>query len=185
MKGILAMILFVTPTCLAANAPADPSPATGEAEFQHLFRNWQKGGGPHSSHVPQRSGPRLRPREEGWAISSPMGMRINPVTGRRMLHAGADLAAPWGADVRATADGVVVHAGAMGSYGLLVSICHPTGYETRYAHLSRIRVAPGKTIRKGDLIGHVGSTGRSTGPHLHYEIRNLGRAIDPLLSMRQ
>lgn len=112
-----------------------------------------------------------------------MGMRVNPVTGRRMLHAGADLAAPWGVGVRATADGVVMRAGPAGSYGLLVAIRHSGGYETRYAHMSRILIVPGEAIRKGDLVGHVGSTGRSTGPHLHYEIRRLGRVIDPLPSM--
>lgn len=112
-------------------------------------------------------------------------MRVNPITGRRMLHSGTDLAAPWGANVNATADGVVTWAGQRGSYGLLVIIRHPGGYETRYAHMSRIMVTPGETIRKGGLIGHVGSTGRSTGPHLHYEIRHLGHIIDPVLFMKR
>ncbi|MEO5604664.1 MAG: M23 family metallopeptidase [Novosphingobium sp.] len=111
-------------------------------------------------------------------------MRVNPVLGRRMLHAGADLRASSGTTIRATADGLVTHAGRAGGYGLLVTLLHQDGYETRYAHMSRILVAPGNRLRKGQMIGEVGSTGRSTGPHLHYEVRHHGRPMDPVPFMR-
>jgi len=112
-------------------------------------------------------------------------MRMNPVVGRVMFHAGADLAAPQGSPVRATATGVVERAGWSGGYGLLVALHHQDGYETRYAHLSQVSVETGQVIEKGQVIGFVGSTGRSTGPHLHYEVRRNGQVLDPLLFIRR
>lgn len=112
-------------------------------------------------------------------------MRVNPVVGRRMFHSGADLAARAGTSVRATADGVVGTAGWQGGYGLLVKLRHEGGYETRYGHMSRVIVMPGQVVTKGQVIGFVGSTGRSTGPHLHYEVRHNGKVDDPLRYMRR
>jgi murein DD-endopeptidase MepM/ murein hydrolase activator NlpD len=119
-------------------------------------------------------------RVAGIIVTSGMGMRVNPILGRRMFHAGTDLAASVGAPVRATADGDVARAGWAGGYGLLIVLHHQDGYETRYGHLSRVAVSEGEAVRKGQLIGYVGTTGRSTGPHLHYEIRHDGEAINPL-----
>lgn len=113
-------------------------------------------------------------------ITSRFGARRNPVTGVNQRHAGVDLAAPTGAPVVATGDGVVAFAGPAGNYGLLVAVDHGNGVQTRYAHLSRLGVRSGQSVRTGDVVGLVGSTGRSTGPHLHYEIRARGHAIDPL-----
>ncbi|WP_373693885.1 M23 family metallopeptidase [Parafrankia sp. BMG5.11] len=90
-----------------------------------------------------------------------------------------DLAAPSGTPVFATSDGIVDASGWSGGYGLLVAVSHTGGLQTRYAHLSRLNVAQGQQVRRGEVIGYVGSTGNSTGPHLHYEIRRDGRAIDP------
>lgn len=112
-------------------------------------------------------------------VTSRFGMRRNPVLNQVRLHAGIDLRAATGDPVRATSGGVVKSAGWQGGYGLAVRIDHGKGLETRYAHLSRLNVAPGQTIRPGEVIGFVGSTGRSTGPHLHYEVRRNGQAVDP------
>jgi murein DD-endopeptidase MepM/ murein hydrolase activator NlpD len=114
------------------------------------------------------------------ALTSGFGMRVNPVTGIYAEHTGVDLAAPMGTPIVATAGGVVGTAGWTGGYGLMVAVENGGGLETRYAHMSRILVLPGSQVRAGDVLGYVGSTGRSTGPHLHYEMRFNGRPIDPL-----
>lgn len=102
--------------------------------------------------------------------SSGFGARVDPFTGRYAFHPGIDFAGPWGAKVTATAPGVVLFAGNKGAYGNMVEIDHGLGIHTRYGHLSRITVRPGMRVPKGADIGRVGSTGRSTGPHVHYEI---------------
>jgi murein DD-endopeptidase MepM/ murein hydrolase activator NlpD len=114
------------------------------------------------------------------ALTSGFGMRVNPVTGVYAEHAGIDLAAPAGTPIVATGDGVVGRAGWDGGYGLMVSVEHGGGIETRYGHMSQIAVTPGEQVRAGEVIGFVGSTGRSTGPHLHYETRIDGHPVDPL-----
>lgn len=113
-------------------------------------------------------------------LSSGFGMRGHPILGGRRPHLGIDLAAPFGSPVAATSDGVVRIAGWQGGYGLLVAVAHAGGLETRYGHLSRLSVVPGQNVRSGEVIGFVGSTGRSTGAHLHYETRIYGTAINPL-----
>ncbi|MGX7953462.1 M23 family metallopeptidase [Tsuneonella sp. HG249] len=113
-------------------------------------------------------------------LTSRFGMRGHPVLGGYRQHSGVDLAAPTGSPVLATADGVVTFADWRGGYGLLVSVEHGGGLQTRFGHLSRIMVRPGERISKGQLVGLVGSTGRSTGSHLHYEVRRNGSAVDPL-----
>lgn len=112
-------------------------------------------------------------------ISSRFGPRRDPFTGRMARHGGLDFRAARGTMVRATAAGTVTRAGRVGGYGKLVEIDHGNGLVTRYAHLSRITVDTGDRIAAGTLIGKVGSTGRSTGPHLHYEVRASGIARDP------
>lgn len=117
---------------------------------------------------------------EGASLTSGFGMRNHPVRGGRRQHNGIDLAAPSGTPVYATGDGVVGRADWYSSYGLYISVNHGASMETRYAHLSRLAVAAGDNVKKGDLIGYVGSTGRSTGPHLHYEVRVDGLAVNPI-----
>jgi murein DD-endopeptidase MepM/ murein hydrolase activator NlpD len=112
-------------------------------------------------------------------ITSGFGMRRHPLLGTSLPHAGVDLAARVGSPVVATGDGTVSTAAWAGGYGLLVAVEHGRGRQTRYAHLSRLNVAAGQRVRQGDVIGFVGSTGRSTGPHLHYETRVNGRPINP------
>ncbi|MDD9909950.1 MAG: M23 family metallopeptidase [Ahrensia sp.] len=116
----------------------------------------------------------------GQQISSRFGTRRDPFTGRRAMHGGLDFRAPRGTSVLATASGKVVRAGRMGGYGKLVEIDHGGGITTRYAHLSRINVRKGQRIKRGRVIGKVGSTGRSTGPHLHYEVRRKRQVLDPI-----
>lgn len=112
-------------------------------------------------------------------ISSDFGMRIHPITGQYRHHDGMDVAAPTGTPVRAVTDGVVVATGSRGGYGLTVDVDHGNGTTTRYAHLSAIDVAVGQTVGAGAQLGDVGSTGRSTGPHLHVEVRVDGEPVDP------
>ncbi len=166
----------------------------GDARFKSLFASWTaiERDAPtasgalgsttaYSSPIPQRaiSVPSRMPLE-GAALTSGFGMRNHPVLGGRRQHQGIDLAAPTGTPVYATADGVVGRADWYSSYGLYISINHGASMETRYAHLSRLAVAAGDNVKKGDLIGYVGSTGRSTGPHLHYEVRIDGLAVNPI-----
>lgn len=106
-----------------------------------------------------------------YTMSSGYGYRVDPVYGTSAFHAGLDFAAPTGTSVYATADGVVAEAERTGGYGNKIDIDHGYNYVTRYAHLSRIDVMPGQSVKRGDKIGEVGSTGKSTGPHLHYEVR--------------
>lgn len=105
-------------------------------------------------------------------ISSAYGWRTHPVNGEPSFHSGLDLAAPEGAPLFAAADGVVVFAGVNGGYGNAVDIQHANGYLTRYGHMSKICVYAGQQVEAGDLIGKVGSTGVSTGPHVHFEIKD-------------
>ncbi|GAW93103.1 peptidase M23 [Calderihabitans maritimus] len=116
---------------------------------------------------------------QGKRVSSGFGWRRNPITGRRQFHAGVDIAASYGNGVYAYAEGKVVYAGWAGGYGKVIFIDHGNGLETRYAHLSRIYVKVGEKVRAGQRIGAVGSTGRSTGPHLHFEVRVNGRPQSP------
>lgn len=123
--------------------------------------------------------PRGRPLARWSRVSSPFGHRVHPITGAWRLHAGIDLAAPTGQPVFAAATGRVAFAGRRGGYGALVVVAHACGFETRYAHLSEIDVAVGDVVATGARLGAVGETGRTTGPHLHYEIRVEGRPINP------
>ena len=113
------------------------------------------------------------------ALTSGFGMRTHPLLGGVRMHSGIDLAAPTGSPILATSDGVVGQAGWKGRYGLFVALEHTGGLETRYGHMSQLAVTSGQAVRKGDVIGYVGSTGRSTGPHLHYEMRVNGVPVRP------
>lgn len=116
---------------------------------------------------------------KGW-LSSTVGTRSDPFTGERDSHAGLDISADKGTAVYATANGTVGQASYSGAYGNLVVLDHGFGLETRYGHLASFAVKPGTAVKRGDLIGRVGATGRATGPHLHYEVRVNGRLLNPL-----
>lgn len=113
-------------------------------------------------------------------FTSGFGMREHPILGAMRAHDGVDIRARTGTPVIATGDGIVETAGWRGGYGLSVTLRHAGSIETRYGHMSRVAVTAGQSVSKGQIIGFVGSTGNSTGPHLHYEVRLRGRAIDPM-----
>jgi len=118
-------------------------------------------------------------------VSSGYGMRFHPISGERKAHLGVDYAAPTGTPVRTVGDGVVEFAGVQRGYGNVIIIRHRNNQSTLYAHLSRIGVRQGQRVAQGDFIGNVGSTGASTGPHLHFEFRDNGQHRDPLVIARQ
>jgi murein DD-endopeptidase MepM/ murein hydrolase activator NlpD len=113
------------------------------------------------------------------SVTSPFGYRADPFLGRLALHPGVDLAEAYGAEIHAAAAGRVVHAGPAGGYGNMVEIDHGNGLATRYAHMSEALVEEGQQVDKRAVLGRLGSTGRSTGPHLHYEVRVDGEPVDP------
>ena len=171
---------------------------SGDEEFRNLFASWQSLDRQAarvnlvSTALPSRTGgvipgfasapvsiPSLIP-VDGVKLTSDFGMRWHPVLGGRRAHKGVDLAAPMGTPIHASADGVVERADWYSSYGLYVALEHGGDIETRYGHMSRLNVAAGQRVRKGDIIGYVGTTGRSTGPHLHYEVRIAGEAVNPV-----
>ncbi len=115
----------------------------------------------------------------GW-ITSRFGYRRSPFTGQRELHKGLDISAPKGTPIYATAKGIVVNVGRNNGYGKNIVVDHGSGVVTRYAHLSKYAVKKGAKIQRGQLIAYVGNTGRSTGPHLHYEVRLNGVPVNPM-----
>ncbi|MCJ2180680.1 M23 family metallopeptidase [Novosphingobium album (ex Hu et al. 2023)] len=179
---------------LRAAQSANQSVSGGEDEqFRNLFSSWQnfeETGLAVSKARPAVSGgiagvsiPSRNPLDRDVMTSS-FGMREHPVLGGRRAHKGVDLAAPVGTPVYAPADGVVGRASWFSSYGLFIALEHGADMETRYGHLSRLNVAEGQMVHKGDVIGYVGTTGRSTGPHLHYEVRVDGVAVNPVPYMQ-
>ncbi|MDH5633754.1 MAG: M23 family metallopeptidase [Gammaproteobacteria bacterium] len=119
------------------------------------------------------------PTQGGW-ISSHFGLRADPFTGKRSFHEGIDIAARMDSPILALADGVVTWSGERSGYGVMVEITHGQGYTTRYAHAGSTLVSLGDRIARGQPVAKVGTSGRSTGPHLHIEIRRLGKVVDPV-----
>jgi murein DD-endopeptidase MepM/ murein hydrolase activator NlpD len=145
------------------------------AALEALIQRLQGRAGPQAGWFPTAMAWPLR-----GAITSRFGFRRHPIFRLRQFHQGVDVAAPMGAPVRAAFGGMVLYAGWFGGYGKLVVIDHGDGFSTLYGHLSAIDVAPGQQVTRGQVIGVVGSTGYSTGPHLHFEIRQRGKPINPL-----
>ena len=191
VAGAALFSLAATPATANTNSAAvevtkpvedtDSPLGKGDEQFQELFAKWEKldrevGAKPMQ---PTVSIPSRMPLD-GSTLTSGYGMRDHPVLGGRRSHKGVDLAATTGTPVYATADGLVQMAQWFSSYGKYIQIGHGNDLETRFAHLSGIAVSKGDMVKKGDLIGYVGSTGRSTGPHLHYEVRIAGVAVNPI-----
>jgi murein DD-endopeptidase MepM/ murein hydrolase activator NlpD len=152
-----------------------------DATFKQLFTSWKKLDSISQGAIAVPSEKPVR----NAAFTSGYGVRSDPFRGAAAMHAGIDLAGPVGTPIFATADGVVSTAGYnSGGYGNLVKIDHGRGIETRYGHLSTMMVSPGQRIVRGQQIGRMGSTGRSTGSHLHYEVRIDGRAVNPIPFMK-
>jgi murein DD-endopeptidase MepM/ murein hydrolase activator NlpD len=126
--------------------------------------------------------PSIRPNSS-MLTTSLFGPRTDPYTNRKVMHKGIDIAAEHGSDVNVTGDGVVVFAGNRGGYGKSLVVDHGFGFQTHYTHLSSYQVFVGQSVKRGQSIGSVGNTGRSTGPHLHYEVRLNGVPQDPLRFM--
>lgn len=151
-----------------------------DAQFRSLFTTWKKfdnGGVPAMQ--PAIAIPSVQPVMH-LAFTSNFGVRTDPFRGTAAFHAGVDIPGPVGTPVYATADGVVDRAERAGGYGNLVELDHGKGIQTRYGHLSKILVSAGTHVSRGQLIALMGSTGRSTGPHLHYEVRIDGHAVNPV-----
>ena len=125
-----------------------------------------------------------RPVEKGW-ISSPYGMRTDPFTGKPAMHDGVDVAGKEGANVIAVAGGVVTYTGERSGYGHMVEISHGDGFVTRYAHNKQNLVEPGDVVRKGEPVALMGTTGRATGAHVHFEVYKHGRPVDPSSYIRR
>ena len=160
--------------------PYEPVPAVDNADprFRELFMTWRQ-----LDQLQQGVAaiPSAFPLHQGVNFTSGFGVRSDPFRGRAAMHPGIDLAGPMGTPVYATADGVVDRSEwNNGGYGNLVEIDHGQGIQTRYGHLSQRIAQPGQRVHRGDLIGLMGSTGRSTGSHLHYEVRIDGRAVNPV-----
>lgn len=156
-----------------AAAIDDRAEALQELEFQLLEKR-----------VRERLLPTTLPVKNAH-FGSPFGTRVDPIAGLRARHEGIDFVAPVGTPIVAAADGVVVVAEYHPEFGNMVDIDHGDGLISRYAHLSRMDVATGRLVRRGDEIGAVGNTGRSTGPHLHFEVRMLGVAQNPALFLKK
>jgi murein DD-endopeptidase MepM/ murein hydrolase activator NlpD len=124
------------------------------------------------------------PVKQAFRFTSGFGYRRDPKTGGGRMHKGVDFAGPVGTPLYATADGVVTHAGWSSGYGRLVKIQHEFGIETRYGHLSKLNVTVGQRVSRGERIGDMGASGRVTGPHLHYEVRVGGEAVNPMIYIK-
>lgn len=168
----------------AAQAAKSSALGSGDDQFRTLFASWQASDtGSTAAPAAKVSIPSLVPLE-GYRMTSEYGMRNHPISGGRRAHKGIDLAASTGTPIRAPADGVVERANRFSGYGLYIALEHGGNIETRYGHLSRLNVTAGQRVTKGEVIGYVGSTGNSTGPHLHYEVRIAGEAVNPLPYMQ-
>lgn len=186
IKRITGIVFASAMLAAATPATAEEASETGtelnEERFSQLFDRWQAEedgrdvvGGDIGAEVSIPSSMPL----ENMRLTSSYGMRDHPIFKRRRSHNGVDLAAPTGTPIRATGDGIVEMAKRYGGYGLYVQLDHGGKLETRYAHMSRMAVSAGERVVKGQIIGYVGSTGNSTGPHLHYEVRIAGAPVDP------
>ena len=162
---------------VAAVATTAATDLAGEQQFKALFQTWKKfDGGSQTSIV---SIPSVQPVTK-LMFTSNFGIRSDPFQGTARMHAGVDIPGPIGTPIYATADGIIAHADRQGGYGNLVEVNHGKGIATRYGHLSKILVSDGARVTRGQLIGLMGSTGRSTGSHLHYEVRIDGHAVNPI-----
>lgn len=172
--------LGLTPQRLGMGGPYEPV-TKADPTFKALFNSWKKLDSLQDGVI---AVPADKPVKAG-AFTSAFGVRSDPFNGGAARHMGIDIAGPVGTPIYATADGTVTGAGwHNGGYGNLIKLDHGRGIETRYAHLSSIAVRPGERVKRGQMIGRMGSTGRSTGSHLHYEVRIDSRAVNPIPFMR-
>ncbi|HEY9580261.1 MAG TPA: M23 family metallopeptidase [Rhizorhapis sp.] len=150
--------------------------APTDADFRAIFTSWKKMDNVAHATV---SIPSRKPVDH-ISLTSNYGVRSDPFNGHRRAHKGIDIPGPVGTPIYATADGIVSRSGRAGGYGNLIEINHGDGISTRYGHMSKLIVEPNQRVRRGQVIGLMGSTGRSTGSHLHYEVRIDGEAVNPV-----
>jgi len=160
---------------VGVGGPYIPVSTDAEPRFKDLFLSWKKLSAMQSAVA---AIPAFMPARD-YRYTSAYGVRYDPFNGGSAMHAGIDMAGAHGEPIYAAASGIVQQAGRSGGYGNLVELSHGKGIDTRYGHLSAVLVKPGERVAQGQLIGRMGSTGRSTGTHLHYEVRIDGRAVDP------
>jgi murein DD-endopeptidase MepM/ murein hydrolase activator NlpD len=179
-KALAAALLLTTSATAALAQDGNMTPnAQAAAQFQAIFQSWKKLDAVQAGGNGAISIPSIQPIAK-FTFTSAYGVRSDPFQGSAAMHAGIDLASPTGTPIYATADGIVDRAEWFGGYGNMVEIEHGKGIATRYGHMSKISARAGERVKRGDLIGYVGSTGRSTGSHLHYEVRIDGRAVNPV-----
>lgn len=164
----------ISPEDLKANQTAL---GVSDPEFRALNDSWGRINGAVTK--VEVAVPSINPVEI-MKFSSGYGYRNAPTRGASRNHKGLDIPGPVGTPIYATADGIIGRADWVGGYGKLVEINHGNAVQTRYGHLSAMNVSPGQRVRKGEILGYMGSTGRSTGSHLHYEVRIAGEAINPI-----
>jgi len=160
----------------AADSVEAEADLRADMQFRSLFMTWKKLDSLEQGVI---AIPSAQPVER-LAFTSNYGVRSDPFRGTAAMHAGVDIPGPVGTPIYATADGIIDRAERAGGYGNMVEINHGKGIQTRYGHLSKILVAPYTRVHRGQLIALMGSTGRSTGPHLHYEVRIDGHAVNPI-----
>lgn len=175
LRGAAAGLMAVTAMTTTA-AQAAPSE---DAQFASLYGAWTKLDGPSANTQQTAAIPSRRPVDL-ITLTSNFGVRSDPFNGHARMHQGVDIPGAIGTAVYATADGVVSRAGWAGGYGNMVEINHGNGLQTRYGHMSKLIALPNQRVVRGQLIGLMGSTGRSTGSHLHYEVRIAGAAVNPV-----
>lgn len=161
-------------------AMGGPLDSAGEPSVQELYEAWNSLAelGEAIGSIPSRM------PVESFSYTSGFGVRYDPFNGRAAMHAGLDMAGAYGEPILSAAGGIVVRAGWVNGYGNMIEVDHGRGITTRYGHLARIQVRPGDRVSPGDQIGKMGSTGRSTGTHLHFEVRVDGQAVDPMPYLR-
>lgn len=177
LGGKLAAALLVVVMGMGATTA---QAASGDAQFSSLFSAWTKLDGPSAVAAQQTAAIPSRKPVEDIKLTSNFGVRNDPFNGNHRMHQGIDIPGALGTPIYATADGVVSRAEWAGGYGNLVEITHGNGLQTRYGHMSKLIAQPNQRVVRGQLIGLMGSTGRSTGSHLHYEVRIAGAAVNPV-----
>lgn len=181
---------FIIKQLLKSSGAFNGSSAAGSSLTAEMFAETLSeaiagAGGLGLSNLVERSLPSARgaPSPSGSSslghVTSRFGERSDPITGERSQHSGVDLAAPEGTRIPAAKEGTVISAGSRGGYGNAIEVAHSDGSSTLYAHASEVAVNPGDRVNAGDTLGWVGQTGRTTGPHLHLEVRQRGRFVDP------
>ncbi|MEO7634629.1 MAG: M23 family metallopeptidase [Sphingomicrobium sp.] len=174
--------LGLTAARVGRDGVGGPFEKVGNATFKALFNNWKKLDQLQDGVI---AIPSDKPVKSDASFTSAFGVRSDPFRGGAAMHPGIDLAGAYGSPIYATADGTVARAGwNSGGYGNLVELDHGRGIMTRYGHLSAIVVSAGQHVARGQLVGRMGSTGRSTGNHLHYEVRIDGRPVNPIPFMK-